>query len=422
MTTAPLSLSLAHAKSFSIWGLLWHVSGLGLVLGLASLAAWDTPIFWHVSEGLPLVVLVGLAYLAAVGAAVRLLRFPRVEGIGLVFLSVSTAFLLVLALLALGRFYYSRSFLLVAYLGSLLWLTLGFYFFSRSQRLRLGVVPGGMTAELLRLKGVEWVPLEFPRLQNEVDGVVADLHQQLSPEWIRFLADCSLRGFPVYHAAAIYEALTGRVSLQHLSDGLVETFRLPPVYPIVKRAMDVFLVFGSLPLALPLMLIVAILIWLDSPGPVLFIQERMGQGGKPFRMIKFRTMRADAERDGAKFARDGDHRVTRVGRWLRKFRLDELPQFWNVLKGEMSLIGPRPEQVPFARKFAAEIPYYNYRHLVKPGITGWAQVTQGYAAGTEETLEKLEYDLFYVKNLSFWLDLLVLVKTLRTIVTGFGAR
>ena len=366
--------------------------------------------------------LAGLAYLAAAGVVERLARFPRVEGIGLVFLSVSTAFLLVVALVALGRLYYSRSFLLVAYLGGLLWLTLGLYLFSQSRALRLGVVPGGMAPELLHLTGVEWVPLEFPRVWNAVDGIVVDLHQKLSPEWIRFLADCSLRGVPVYHAAVAYEAFTGRVSLRHLSEGVVEAFRLPPVYPLVKRAMDVSLVFLSLPLTLPVMLIVALLIRFDSPGPVLFIQERVGQGGRPFRMIKFRTMRIDAERDGAKFARDGDHRVTRVGRWLRKFRLDELPQFWNVLKGEMSLIGPRPEQVPFARQFADEIPYYSYRHLVKPGITGWAQVTQGYAAGKEETWEKLEYDLYYVKHLSLWLDLLIILKTLRTILTGFGAR
>ena len=422
MTTAPLSLSPAHARSFSVWGWLWHVLGLGLVVWLASLAAWDTLIFWRVPGGLPLVGLVGLAYLAAAGAVARLARFPRVEGIGLVFLSVSTAFLLVVALVALGRLYYSRSFLLVAYLGSLLWLTLGLYLFSRSRALRLGVVPGGMASELLRLTGVEWVPLEFPRVRNAVDGVVVDLHQKLSPEWIRFLADCSLRGVPVYHAAVAYEAFTGRVSLRHLSEGVVEAFRLPPVYPLVKRAMDIFLVFLSLPVTLPVMLFVALLIKLDSPGPVLFIQERMGQGGRPFRMVKLRTMRADAERDGAKFARDGDHRVTRVGRWLRKVRLDELPQFWNVLKGEMSLIGPRPEQVPFARQFAEEIPYYSYRHLVKPGITGWAQVTQGYAAGKEETQKKLEHDLYYVKHLSFWLDFLIALKTIRTIVTGFGAK
>ena len=422
MTTSPLFLLRENTQSPSVWGWLWHFLGLGLVVVLASFAAWHTIIFWRVSEGPLQVALVGFAYLAAAGVVERLTRFPRAKGVGIVFLSVSIAFLLLVALVALGRLYYSRSFLLIAYVGSLMWLALRFYLFSRLRTLRLGVVPGGMALELLRLTGVEWVPLELPRVPNALDGVVVDLHQQLSPEWIRFLADCSLRGVPVYHAAVAYEDLTGRVSLRHLSEGVVETFRLPPAYPLIKRVMDTLLVFLGLPVTLPVMLVVAFLIKLDSPGPVLFIQERMGQGERPFRMVKFRTMFTDAERDGAKFARDGDHRVTRVGRWLRKFRLDELPQFWNVLKGEMSLVGPRPEQVPFAQQFAEEIPYYSYRHLVKPGITGWAQVTQGYAAGKEETQQKLEYDLYYVKHFSFWLDFLIFLKTIRTIATGFGAK
>jgi len=392
------------------------------MVGAASFIAWDTVAFWRVPGAMALVGLASLAYLAAVGVVFRLAKFPRVEGVGLVVLGVSIAFLLVVALVALGRLYYSRSFLLAAYLASLSWLTLGLYIFLRFEVPRLGVVPVGMASELLRLEGAEWIPLKSPMLQIELDGIVADLHQKLSAEWIRFLADCSLQGVPVYHAAVVYEGLTGRLSLEHLTEGTVEAFRLPPVYPAIKRAVDIFLVLLSLPLAAPIMLGAAIWIKLDSPGPILFIQERMGQGGKPFRMVKFRTMRTDAERNGAMFARDGDSRVTKIGRWFRKFRIDELPQFWNVLKGQMSLIGPRPEQVPFARQFADEIPYYSYRHLVKPGITGWAQVTHGYAAGKNETQEKLEYDLYYVKHFSFWLDLLIILKTIRTIFTGFGAR
>jgi len=392
------------------------------MVGAASLAAWDSAAFWHTPERLLLVGLTGLAYLAAVGLVTRLARFPRVEGMGLVALGVSIAFLLVVTIVALGRLYYSRSFLLTAYLFSLFWLALGLYLFSRSRATRLGVVPGGMASEVLRLNGIEWVPLGLSKTAHEVDGIVVDLHQKLSPDWVRYLANYSLRGIPVYHAAVAYEALTGRLSLEHISEGAAESFRLPPVYPAVKRAIDVVLVLLSAPAVAPVIFFAAIWIKLDSPGPVLFVQERMGQGGRSFRMVKLRTMRADAERDGAMFARDGDSRVTSIGRWLRKFRIDELPQFWNVLKGEMSLIGPRPEQVPFARRFADEIPYYSYRHLVKPGITGWAQVTHGYAAGKDETRKKLEYDLYYVKHFSFWLDLLIFLKTIRTIFTGFGAR
>jgi len=422
MTTALITLSPAHVRRYSLWIWLWHSLGLVLMVDAASFIAWGTVAFWRVPGAMALVGLASLAYLAAVGTVLRLAKFPRVEGVGLVVLGVSIAFLLVVALVALGRLYYSRSFLLAAYLVSLSWLTLGLFLFLRFKVPRLGVVPVGRASELLRLEGAEWIPLKSQMLQIELDGIVADLHQKLSAEWIRFLADCSLQGVPVYHAAVVYEGLTGRLSLEHLTEGTVEAFRLPPVYPAIKRAVDILLVLLSLPIAAPIMLGAAIWIKLDSPGPILFIQERMGQGGKPFRMVKFRTMRTDAERNGAMFARDGDSRVTKIGRWFRKFRIDELPQFWNVLMGEMSLIGPRPEQVPFARQFADEIPYYNYRHLVKPGITGWAQVTHGYAAGKNETREKLEYDLYYVKHFSFWLDLLIILKTIRTIFTGFGAR
>jgi lipopolysaccharide/colanic/teichoic acid biosynthesis glycosyltransferase len=161
---------------------------------------------------------------------------------------------------------------------------------------------------------------------------------------------------------------------------------------------------------------------LDSAGPVLFWQERVGLSGIPFRMYKFRSMRVEAEEEGASFARKKDSRITRVGSVIRRFRLDELPQFLNILMGEMSMIGPRPEQVCFARQFETEIPFYPYRHLVRPGITGWAQVNHGYATGSGEARDKLEFDLFYMKHISLSMDMLICLKTMRTILTGFGAR
>src|SRR5690606_1724012 len=176
------------------------------------------------------------------------------------------------------------------------------------------------------------------------------------------------------------------------------------------------------PLVVPLGLVVGLLVKFSSPGPVLFWQERIGERGRVFRIVKFRSMRVDAERNGAQFAASDDERITPVGRVLRRYRLDELPQLWNVLKGDMSIVGPRPEQVEFARRFEERIPFYHWRHRVKPGITGWAQVQQGYAVGIEDTIQKLEYDLYYVKHLSLWLDLSILLRTVRIIVTGFGAR
>jgi lipopolysaccharide/colanic/teichoic acid biosynthesis glycosyltransferase len=170
------------------------------------------------------------------------------------------------------------------------------------------------------------------------------------------------------------------------------------------------------------MLITALLIKWESPGPVLFLQERVGQGNRSFFIYKFRSMCHDSEKNGAQFAKNNDMRVTRVGAVIRKLRIDELPQFFNVLKGDMSLIGPRPEQRVFVEKFEKEIPFYSYRHIVRPGISGWAQVMHGYAADTDETKLKIEHDFFYIKNFSLWLDILIIFKTFRTIVTGFGSR
>src|SRR5690606_33532869 len=222
---------------------------------------------------------------------------------------------------------------------------------------------------------------------------------------------------------SIYEAATSRVALNYAhADWLREMFLGSAAYLPVKRALDIVLVLASLPVVIPVSLVVALLVKLSSPGPVLFWQDRVGERGRVFRMVKFRSMRVDAERNGAQFAAADDDRITPIGRILRRYRLDELPQLWNVLKGDMSIVGLRPEQVEFARQFENEIPFYRWRHTVKPGITGWAQVQQGYAAGVEDTIEKLEYDLYYVKHLSLWLDLSVLMRTVRIILTGFGAR
>lgn len=423
MIGTPMSIATSRLRKSpptSIW--IWHLLGLFLLLSAASTVAWKTWAFWEVGFGRLLVVLSAGAYLAAAKGAGMLRRLPRAEEAGLTILVSSGAFLVVIVIVALGRFYYSRSFLLIVFAGGIFLLLLVGRIGSRSTVSRIAVVPGGMAKELMRIGDVAWVSLESPCLSGPVDGVAVDLHQKLSAQWVRFLSECSLKRIPVYHSAVAFEAATGRVSLSHLSEGVLEEFRLPPIYASLKRGIDLLLVLLSAPLVLPLVLLTALAVRIDSPGPVLFRQERMGQGGEIFGMLKFRSMVVDAEEQGAKFAHCRDGRVTRVGRFIRHFRLDELPQFWNILKGEMSLIGPRPEQVAFARQFEKEIPFYAYRHLVKPGITGWAQVTQGYAAGVDEARHKLEHDLYYIKYFSFWLDFWIAGKTLRTILTGFGAR
>ena len=431
MTTALLTLPLPFSPSASrkrLWGGvrlgLWHGLGLVLMLAIASYATWlrDATLWDRPQDCFFMAGLTVLAYIGAAAVACRLTRFARVDGIRLAALSVTVAFVCVVVVVAFVRtYYYSGFFLLASYLVAAAWQILG-YLLTGTPMPTLALLPGGMARKLRRLPGATWVLPGEPDWDRKLDGVVVDFHATPSPKWMEFVAECSLRGLPMYHAATIREALTGRVSLQHLSVGTSRTLGLPPFYPALKRILDLALVIGTLPLMLPLAAATALVIRLSSPGPIFFRQERTGQGGKPFHMVKFRSMRADSEANGAQFAQRADDRITAIGRLIRKTRLDELPQFWNVLKGNMSLIGPRPEQVPFAREFEKRIPFYAYRHTAKPGISGWAQIACGYAAGAEATQTKLAYDLYYVKHMSFWLDLLILFRTFYTVVSGYGAR
>lgn len=406
---------------FTASDLLWHGAGIVACLLAGSLLGWYSHRFWIIgTDSYGMVGLIVFSYVGSVLSSRRVLSFAKTDLLTAAFVSILFWFLLTSAVLVLSKWYFSRTYLLGAFMVAFLWQALQLWL-QKPDRYHLALIPGGLADALPSLGNIDWQILDTPRFV-QVQAVVMDPYHTSDPRWLRFVAEQSLRGIPLLHAAAVYEGLTGRVSLKHHSETFLEGWRLPTLYPHIKRLMDICVVLFSLPLSLPLMLLVALLVRLDSRGPVLFWQERIGQGGTPFRMVKFRTMRVDAEKEGSRFAQSGDNRVTRVGRTLRKFRLDELPQFWNVLRGEMSIVGPRPEQAGFAEQFSKQIPLYPYRHMVKPGLTGWAQVHHGYAAGTDETMEKLTYDLYYVKHLSLWLDLLIVFKTLRTILTGFGAR
>ena len=269
-----------------------------------------------------------------------------------------------------------------------------------------------------------WLRLDQAQLpHNSVQAIVADLHSpDLGATWQRFLADCTLHNIPVYNIRQIEESLTGRVKIRHLYENDLGSLLPPPAYMLIKRIMDIALIIISLPLTLPLMCLTALAVVLESRGGALFTQNRIGQGGREFTIYKFRSMAKNSEAHGAQLAQIGDARVTRVGKFIRKTRLDELPQFWNILRGDMSLIGPRPEQRVFVEQFNDSIPFYNYRHIVKPGLSGWAQVTQGYAGNEDETQIKLEHDFYYIKHFSLSLDILIIFKTIKTILTGFGAR
>jgi exopolysaccharide biosynthesis polyprenyl glycosylphosphotransferase len=190
----------------------------------------------------------------------------------------------------------------------------------------------------------------------------------------------------------------------------------------LKRIFDIVLSLTTLILLSPVMLVAAAAITLETPGPIIYRQQRVGRGGKLFNVLKFRSMTADAEKDGPRYADVNDARITKTGRILRKFRLDEIPQAFNVLKGEMSFVGPRPERPEFVRELEQEIPNYHCRHVIKPGITGWAQVKYEYAASVEGARRKLRYDLYYIRNFSFFLDLLILVMTVRVALFGLGSR
>jgi sugar transferase (PEP-CTERM system associated) len=240
------------------------------------------------------------------------------------------------------------------------------------------------------------------------------------------ILECRFRGIRVEEWPSFFEKLTGKIVVNSLrpgwlifSDGPVKS----PLTDTIRRALDVGLSLIGLILSAPLMGLAALSIKLDSEGPVFFRQDRVGKDGKIFVLYKFRSMRVDAEHiTGPVWASEDDPRVTRVGRLLRKFRLDETPQMFNVLLGDMSFIGPRPERPVFVEQLKEQIPLYALRFTVKPGITGWAQVKYPYASTVEDTLEKLQYDLHYIKNISIFLDLLILLKSIQVVLFGRGAR
>lgn len=319
---------------------------------------------------------------------------------------------------------YSVYFFVYSGTAMLIFFTLTNYLRNTYIRRVIAYVPEGRVEDLPRQDIVTWQELKdcSPVDKKQIDMVMADLRADLSDEWEQFLAECTLRHIPVYHSGRLIEMVSGRVKIDHLYENDLGSLLPSKSYQFIKRILDTGLILVSLPLVIPVMLITGLLIVLESRGGVFFKQERIGQGGVPFTVYKFRSMCHDSEKAGAQFAQAGDMRITRVGKVIRKTRIDELPQFFNVLKGEMSLIGPRPEQKKFVDEFKQDIPFYDYRHIVKPGISGWAQVVHGYAADVEDTKVKLEHDFYYIKNFSFSLDLLIFFKTIYTMLTGFGAR
>jgi len=261
--------------------------------------------------------------------------------------------------------------------------------------------------------------------EQEVARILVALDDRRGKMPIEDLLQCKLQGIEIDEGISFYEAVAGKIMVKEVKPGWLifsEGFRAGRSLLIIKRIMDFLLSVSGIILTLPVTLCTAFFIKLESRGPVFYRQKRVGERGQVFEVIKFRSMYEDAEQNGAVWAQENDPRVTKVGAVIRKIRIDEIPQMWNVLKGEMSFVGPRPERPVFVKQLAKNIPYYSLRHSVKPGITGWAQVCYPYGASEEDAQRKLEYDLYYIKNMSIFIDILIVFRTVKTILFQKGAR
>ncbi len=268
-------------------------------------------------------------------------------------------------------------------------------------------------------------PLEKVAARLNAAYVVQAADDMRGANWVESLLRCRLEGRRVYEAAGFCERVLRRIPVQFLraSDfAFADELTVSPLRRVLKRGFDILVASLLLLAAAPFLLVVAVAIKLDSKGPLFYRQERTGLAGSTFHLWKFRSMRTDAEKDGAVWARANDDRVTRVGRFIRKTRIDEIPQVFNVLMGEMSFVGPRPERPIFVEQLKQQIPFYGLREAVKPGLTGWAQIRYPYGASVEDARNKLEFDLYYVKNGSLFLDVGIIFHTVRHVLLGRGAR
>src|SRR5687767_9034454 len=270
-------------------------------------------------------------------------------------------------------------------------------------------------------------PADIDRLiaKHQIDRIVVGLSDRRGKLPVEELLRAKMAGIVVEEATTTYERVTGKILIDDLrpswlifSDG----FSVSRITRVMKRTIDLGLALALAVVTLPLMAIAALLVLLEDGRPILYRQERVGENGRTFTLSKFRSMRKDAEKGGKPiWAKDGDDRITRTGRFIRKTRLDELPQLWNVLKGDMSFVGPRPERPFFVDQLSKEIPFYQQRHAVKPGLTGWAQVKYRYGSSLEDATEKLRYDLYYIKHLSVVFDLTIVADTVKVVLFGKGA-
>lgn len=352
--------------------------------------------------------------------------YPGIRSTYVIFPAALSAHGLIVVGFLLTRLPYERLGLGAGFVLHVLWNYFAYFYAERRIRRRIAIVPFGRVEELRAIPNIDWVTMTEPRF-DQIAGchaIVADFAADLPDEWEAFLADAAVAGGIVYQVKQLSESLTGRVELHHLSENSFGSLLPARGYFHLKSLADFLFAVLILPIALFFMVLIAIAIRTEGKGPILFRQTRIGHGGRPLTVYKFRTMRPITIKDErqAAMTRENDDRITKVGGYLRRARLDELPQIFNILKYEMSWIGPRPEADVLSAWYTRELPFYRYRHVVKPGISGWAQVNQGHVVAVDEVHLKLQYDFYYIKYFSPWLDVLIIVRTIKTILSGFGAR
>jgi len=358
----------------------------------------------------------------------KLHLFPGASS-GSMVTSLTAAYAALAIVMLLLRFDYSRPQLVTSFVIAMTFFPVFQILIIDRQRLRLGLIPGGRTGTPPNVRHVHWEHLNaLDADTGNLNAMVVDLRYDHGPEWSARIAEFALAGVPVYHCSDAYELLTGRVEVHHLSENTLGSLNPNALYLKVKSVLDRIGALVMLVALLPLLVVLAIAIKLDSPGPVVFTQSRIGQRARPFRIFKLRTMIPEhlmppvTEAHRQSITEENDPRITRLGRILRRYRLDELPQLLNILLGDMSFIGPRPEAAPLTKWYEREIPFYHYRHIIKPGLTGWAQVNQGHVAEISDVRDKLYLDFYYVKYFSVWLDVMIILRTALIVLTGFGAK
>ena len=413
--------SILTRRRFQITGALFLSGLLPYLARILSLegAAVDPPVVNAVIGNV-------IAVLVAFWVRLSITTYPGIRSTYVILPAALCGYGLIVSFFLLSRLPYDRLMLIGGLTAYVLWSYALYFAAERRIRRMIAIVPFGSAPRLTGIDEVDWLVMKRPHL-SDADGstaLVADFTADLPAQWEAFLADAALDGRVVYQVKQLSESLTGRVELDHLSENSFGS--LVPVmgYFHLKSFVDFIAAVAALPFVLPIMAVAAAAIRLESGGPILFRQARIGRSGKRITVYKFRTMRPVPIENEliAAITNDDDDRVTRVGSFLRRYRVDELPQIINILKFEMSWIGPRPEAEVLSTWYTSELPFYRYRHVVKPGISGWAQVNQGHVANVDEVHRKLQFDFYYIKYFSPWLDLLIFFRTIRTMLSGFGAR